>query len=185
MKKTIALVLALVFALSLTVAFAENDAQKAAWVASKTNAVRTMFDTEGYKYDYSSDRNRFKATFSINSEMKEVTVWTFINYDLVEFNADYPVNAPEDKVDEVAVFFTRINEFFRIGQFYMGYEDGLMGYKVVVYTEEADPTQDCLYWALRLSVREAEIAGDALNDLLTGAMTLDEAVAAVDSIING
>ena len=183
MKKIIAMVLALVFVLSLTTAFADSDAQKEAWIASKTAAVRNMFDTEGYKYDYSSEKNRFKATFSVDSVMESVTLWVFVKYDLVEFNADYQVNAPASQCDDVAIFFTRINDFFRIGGFYMEYDEGLMGYKIVVYTEEVDPSEDCLYWALRLSVNFAEMVGDILNDLLTGSLTVDQAVEAVDTAL--
>lgn len=176
MKKWLCFILSLLLALcafTSSMAMTEEEARKSV----NTQAIRSMLDVNEYNYTYVEDGGYFTLTFTLESTLNTCKVWIVPFDDSVRIQADYEVSATKETRDEMAIFCTRISNDLRVGHFYMDYDEGLVGYEVMIYTEEAAPTQKALDFCLTLSISMAERYGEGVANILFNKYTAEDAYA--------
>ncbi|HIR26533.1 MAG TPA: YbjN domain-containing protein [Candidatus Choladousia intestinigallinarum] len=176
MKKILCTIFAVsTLILSSITAAASEDAFEDARKIANAQAMKAVLDANEYSYDFSEDRI-FEMSFTLDdTSFDSCKVWAFAKDDGVKIQADYTVKADEDVRDEVASFFIRMNNKLNLGEFYMDYENGLMGYEVYVYSEDATPSQKALDTGLNIAVAMSEYGADGVANIIYGGYTAEQA----------
>lgn len=175
-KRLLAMLVTLLLAQTPSAPAAEIE-ENTALLAVNMQAVQAMLIHNEIKYEYHDGNDNFETFWGIDGELDECRAWLIVYDDGVAINADYEVEAGEDKRDELAKYFMRVNNRTRLGNFYIDYENGTIGYEIFLYTGVVAPTQELLWDSMICAIRMAERCGGAVAGILYHDMTAEEAFA--------
>ena len=92
--------------------------------------LKEWFDKEGYRYELKADTNVLKASFNLDSKLKNCNLVFGCAEDTFSSYAYIPLDADESCRVRVAEYILRANYGLRYGSFEMDYRDGEIRYHV-------------------------------------------------------
>ena len=113
MKKTVSLLLALLLSLSMFTVSAHAEFSE----DQVAQLVTDYLDFESYDYEYDPDTHIFSLYFPLDCSLEyfDVTIYAFD--DMIMFDADSPLEFPEELFENAAIFTTLVNSELYYGHF--------------------------------------------------------------------
>ncbi len=147
---------------------------------SLADAIKAYLNSQDYKYDYDSTKDRFSYNMSLDSKIRECDVSIFVHDDGFNVYAYSPISPkPSDSASmaEVAEFITRANYTLNLGSFEMDYSDGELRYKTSIKCFDSIPSQKEIEWLVDIPTYMVEKFGDGLAMVILMGTDAEEAFA--------
>lgn len=105
-------------------------------------AVRDYYESQKWKYDYDADNMRFRMRMGLKS-VEYCTVITTVKEKGFTTYCIFPMNVPEEKRTDVALYLHYANYGLKHGNFEMDLNDGEVRYKSCIYCGDIDLEMSC------------------------------------------
>ena len=148
------------------------------------NAVREMLNSNGWKYSFDDEKNRFSLSFKSKSKLSSVDIRISVRARSNDENACLRIysygyvdlHADEDCMADVCEYLTRANYGMAIGNFELDHNDGEIRYNVSINSVDALPGDDALDDLVTIPVMMFDRYGNGLLAVSMGMMSAKDAV---------
>ncbi len=156
MKKIMAVFLAMAITMAIGSSLAAVD----------INELRTVTEdflkTENLNYDYDSEFDCFELTFNVDSTLTTVEATIYVYDDMVSVSVECPIRIPENKMENIAVFTTLVNNDIYYGQFRLDMNSGILRNRASNVIETVMPGADEIGVLLTMPIDYMDKYGDAI-----------------------
>lgn len=167
MKKVIALLLSLLLSLGLVApVMAEPDPV----IASLKDVVDEYLKNEGYRFEYSAEKERYIGEFNLDSALGSCKVYIYLYDDMVSCTADITtLTVPKAYRDNMAIFLTLANGELYYAHLRMIYEEGYVHSRSAIFVESVLPSTKEIGTLVQSALWSLDEWGNGIVRVLTGA----------------
>ena len=148
--------------------------------------VRNVLDSNGYKYRFDAEKNKFTMGFNLSrSKLKSCDIVIYVrpvNDDEYYCRAllaygNINISADRQSMDEVCEYVTRANYGLTLGNFELDFRDGEIRYKMSINVRDCLPGDDAIDDLWSIPVGMMNKYGDGLLAVNMGFSSAADAIA--------
>lgn len=153
-------------------------------------AVRDLFDSNNYHYDYDEENYKFHAKFNLSrTKLGSIDIYIRVrpsssdpdNARLIISHGQVSLHGDKDCIAGLCEYITRANYGLNIGNFEMDHSDGELRYKVSINCVDALPGEDALDDLLTMPVSMFNKYGNGMLAVSMGMMSPADACRQAES----
>lgn len=143
--------------------------------------INNWFDKDNWKYTFDEEKGVFKTGIQIHGKLKRCMVYIAVEEESFQSYGTIDIGVDEDKIDDVAVFLTRVNFGLKYGNFELDYRDGEIRYQYAVDCHGGMMlTDEIIGRAVYVPALMFQKYGDGLLAVLFGISSPEETIAKIE-----